>query len=198
RGHRYRSVCDTETIIHLYEEHQHRVVEHLRGMFAFALWDRPKRQLLLARDRLGVKPLYYTLADDGTLYYSSEIKALLESGAVRPRLDYGALGDYAANRATSGEATLFEGIKRLMPGHTLRWRDGRVEIERYWDISFAKAEPRPSDEAAAERFSELFNESVRLRLMSDVPLGMFLSGGIDSSAIAAVMGRGLGETRTRF
>ena len=188
-GHRYRSVCDTETIIHLYEEHQHHVVEHLRGMFSFAIWDRPRRQLLIARDRLGIKPLYYTLSGDGTLHFASEIKALLEAGAVRPRLNYAALADYAANRSPSGEETLFDGVKRLMPGHTLRWHDGYVEIERYWDISFAKAEPPLSDAAAVERFSELFDESVRLRLMSDVPLGMFLSGGIDSSAIAAVMSR---------
>lgn len=189
RGHVYRSASDTETIIHLYEEHGARTVEHLRGMFAFAIWDSPQRRLLLARDRLGIKPLYYALTDDGAIYFASEIKAILESRAVRPRLNYDALSDYAANRATSGEDTLFRGVKRLLPGHTLTWQDGRVEINRYWDVSFAKPEERLSESETIERFKELFHESVRLRLMADVPLGMFLSGGIDSSAIAAVMSR---------
>src|SRR6185295_6857129 len=99
RGHRYRSHCDTETILHLYEDHGRRAVEFLRGMFAFAIWDAPRRQLLLARDRLGIKPLYYSLADDGTLHFASEIKALLAADAIKPRLNYAALADYAANRA---------------------------------------------------------------------------------------------------
>src|SRR5581483_5225157 len=138
KGHRYRSHCDTETILHLYEEHGRRSVEFLRGMFAFAIWDRPQRRLLLARDRLGIKPLYYSLDADGTLYFASEIKALLEALAGKPQLNYAALSDYAANRSTSGEATLFQGVKRLLPGHTLQWQDGRVEITRYWDLSFSK------------------------------------------------------------
>ncbi|HEY7547329.1 MAG TPA: asparagine synthase (glutamine-hydrolyzing), partial [Blastocatellia bacterium] len=189
RGHAYRSASDTETIIHLYEEHGANAVEHLRGMFAFAIWDAPRRRLLLARDRLGIKPLYYTVTDDGAIYFASEIKAILETGVVRARLNYDALGDYAANRATSGEETLFRGVKRLLPGHTLMWQDGRVEINRYWDVSFAKSDERLKENEIVERFKELFCESVRLRLMADVPLGMFLSGGIDSSAIAAVMSR---------
>src|SRR5437763_1174257 len=102
RGHRYRSHCDTETILHLYEEHARRAVEALRGMFAFAIWDQPRRQLLLARDRLGIKPLYYTLASDGTLHFASEIKALLAASAIKPQLNYEALADYAANRAPMG------------------------------------------------------------------------------------------------
>jgi asparagine synthase (glutamine-hydrolysing) len=187
RGHRYQSLCDTETIIHLYEEYGPRAVEHLRGMFAFAIWDNPRRRLVLARDRLGIKPLYYVVTDDGAIYFASEIKALLEANAIRPELNYGALADYAANRATTGEETLFRGVKRLLPGHTLVWSDGRIEIERYWNVSFAKpAEPLTEDECV-ERFKELFREAVELRLMADVPLGMFLSGGIDSSAIAALM-----------
>ncbi|HYP26967.1 MAG TPA: asparagine synthase (glutamine-hydrolyzing) [Blastocatellia bacterium] len=189
RGHVYRSACDTETIIHLYEERGPRVVEELRGMFAFAIWDRNRNRLLLARDRVGIKPLYYALLEDGRIYFASEIKAIIEAGAVRPELNYAALSDYAANRAPSGEETLFRGIKRLMPGHTLVWSDGRVEINRYWDVSFAKSEDSLSDREYVGRFTELFEESVRLRLMADVPLGMFLSGGIDSSAIASVMSR---------
>jgi asparagine synthase (glutamine-hydrolysing) len=191
RGHLYRSACDTETIIHLYEERGPAVVEELRGMFAFAIWDGPRRRLLLARDRLGVKPLYYTLSDDGTIHFASEIKALIEAGAAKPELNYNALAEYAANRYTTGEETLFCGVKRLMPGHVLVWSEGAVDIERYWDLSFTnKTEGTGehwSEERYANQFDELFRESVRLRLMADVPLGMFLSGGIDSSAIVGVM-----------
>jgi asparagine synthase (glutamine-hydrolysing) len=187
RGHKYTTTSDTETIIHLYEERGPRVVEELRGMFAFAIWDWQQRKLLLARDRLGIKPLYYCLTGEGIIYFASEIKALIEAGAVRPELNYDALADYAANRYTSGEETMFRGVKRLLPGHTLVWNEGRVEINRYWDVSFEKPEESISEREYVEQFDFLFRESVKLRLMADVPLGMFLSGGIDSSAIAAVM-----------
>ena len=188
RGHVYRTHCDTETILHLYEEHGGDCVRHLRGMFAFAIWDQKRLELFIARDRLGVKPLYYFHADDGSLYFGSEIKTLFVAGALKPEINFAALPDYLANHATSGEETLFVGVKRLLPGHTLRWQDGRVEISRYWDVSFAKDEQATrSDQDYVEEWSELFRKAVRLRLMADVPLGMFLSGGIDSSAIAAVM-----------
>ena len=188
RGHRYETHCDTETILHLYEEHGQGCVDHLRGMFAFAIWDRHKRELFVARDRLGVKPLYYAQTGDGSFYFASEIKALLETGEVKAELNYKALPDYLANHATSGEETLFASIKRLLPGHTLLWRDGAIHINKYWDVSFARSDDdKRSDSDYIAEWSELFRESVRLRLMADVPLGMFLSGGIDSSAIAAVM-----------
>ena len=187
QGHIYRTTSDTETIIHLYEEKGARAVEDLRGMFAFAVWDSNRRKLLLARDRLGIKPLYYTVSDYGVICFASEIKALIEARAVRAELNYDALADYAANRSTSGEETLFRGVKRLLPGHTLTWCEGKIEIERYWDVSFAKPDEARSEGELIDRFEELFCESVRLRLMADVPLGMFLSGGIDSSAIAAAM-----------
>jgi asparagine synthase (glutamine-hydrolysing) len=198
RGHVYQTHCDTETIIHLYEERGPRAVEELRGMFAFAIWDQSRRRLVLARDRLGIKPLYYTLSDDGVICFASEIKALVEARAVRAELNYDALADYAANRSTSGEETLFRGVKRLLPGHTLVWSDGRIEIERYWDLSFAKPTDRLSDDQYVDQFSELFRESVRLRLMADVPLGMFLSGGIDSSAIVSVMSEMVAEPIKTF
>jgi asparagine synthase (glutamine-hydrolysing) len=188
RGHQYRTVSDTETIIHLYEELGARAVERLSGMFAFAVWDSARRELLLARDRLGIKPLYYALAGDGSLYFASEIKALVETRAVAPEINYPALPDYLANHAPSGEETLFRGVNRLLPGHTLTWRDGRVEIRKYWDLSFSlNGHPALSDRGAVEQWTELFREAVRSHLMADVPLGVFLSGGIDSSAIAAVM-----------
>ena len=188
RGHVYKTHCDTETILHLYAEYGERCVDYLRGMFAFAIWDRTKRELFIARDRLGVKPLYYVHTADGSLYFASEIKALLEARAVKPELNFRAFSDYLANHATSGEETLFIGVKRLLPGHTLRWRDGEVTIRKYWDVSFEKqAQAGRSDQDYMAEWSELFKKSVQLRLMADVPLGMFLSGGIDSSAIAAVM-----------
>ncbi len=188
RGHVYRSHCDTETILHLYEEHGADCVRYLRGMFAFAIWDQPRRELFIARDRLGVKPLYYFHDDDGSLYFGSEIKTLFAARALQPEINFAALPDYLANHATSGEETLFRGVKRLLPGHTLRWREGQIDINRYWDVSFARSEPGGrSDQDYVEEWSELFRKAVRLRLMADVPLGMFLSGGIDSSAIAAVM-----------
>jgi asparagine synthase (glutamine-hydrolysing) len=189
RGHRYRSSSDTETIIHLYEEFGTRGVEKLRGMFAYAIWDGRRRRLVIARDRLGIKPLYYVLKEDGALYFASEIKALVEGRAIRPELNYDALADYAANRYTSGEETLFRGVKRLLPGHTLTWRDGEIEVDRYWNLSFKKPEEPLSEAQYVERFGELFRECVKSHLMADAPLGMFLSGGIDSSAIAAVMSR---------
>ena len=190
RGHVYRTHCDTETILHLYEEKGAACVEDLRGMFAFAIWDERRQELFIARDRLGVKPLYYALTEDGSLYFASEIKALLEAGAVRAELNYAALPDYLANHAPSGEETLYRGVRRLLPGHTLLWRDGEMKVERYWDVTFSGGGGgggRRREEDLIEEWSELFRESVRLRLMADVPLGMFLSGGIDSSAIAAVM-----------
>lgn len=189
RGHVYTTNCDTETILHLYEEHGERCVEHLRGMFAFAIWDQRKAELFIARDRLGVKPLYYAHTGDGSLYFGSEIKVLLEASAVKPEINYQVLPDYLANHAPSGEQTLYRGIKRLLPGHTLVWRDGNVVISEFWDLRFGSDDQARADREYVNEWRELFEESVRLRLMADVPLGMFLSGGIDSSAIAAVMSR---------
>lgn len=190
-GAHYRTRCDTETVLKLVERHGADAPRHMRGMFALAVWDRRDRSLLLARDRLGIKPLYYVHTSDGALYFASEIKALLAAGAVRPALNYGALPDFLANHAPSGEETLFEGVRRLPPGHTLTWRDGRVELREYWDLHFPAAgdtDPRPDAELVAE-YRERLTEAVRLRLMADVPLGAFLSGGIDSAAITAIMSR---------
>ena len=187
QGVAYSTHCDTETLLHLYQRHGPDTPDHLRGMFAFAIWDRDARSLFIARDRLGIKPLYYVFADDGTLFFASEIKALLAAGAVKPQLNRSAFPDYLANHAPSGEDTLFAGVKRLLPGHALTWRDGQITIRPYWDLSFAQpVDPRPDAELIAE-YGERFREAVRLRLMADVPLGMFLSGGIDSAAITAAM-----------
>ena len=188
-GRRYHTHCDTETVLRLYERDGHRAPEHMRGMFAFAVWDRGRRELFLCRDRFGVKPLYYVHTADGALYFASEIKALLAAGAVAPALNLNAFPDFLANHAPSGDETMFEGVKRLPPGHTLTWRDGAIELRRYWDLSFApdEATAARSDRDLVEEYSARFEEAVRLRLMADVPLGMFLSGGIDSAAITAAM-----------
>jgi asparagine synthase (glutamine-hydrolysing) len=191
RGHQYQTRSDTETIVHAYEQWGDNVVDHLRGMFAFAVWDAPRRRLLLARDRLGVKPLYWAIAQ-GRLLFASEIKGILESGLVRPEANEPALPELLGTRYLSGTETLFRGIHRLQPGHTLIFEKGTVVIHRYWDIPVGRpsGELAPlADAALVARFRELLEESVRIRLMADVPLGMFLSGGLDSSAIAAVMAR---------
>jgi asparagine synthase (glutamine-hydrolysing) len=197
RGRRYRTNCDTETIIRMYEEAGDGLADALRGMFAFAIYDASSETVLLVRDRLGIKPLYYYVDPEGNLYFGSEIKAILEYGALRARLNSNAIPDYLANRAPSGDETLFQGIKRLPPAHSLKWEEGRISIRRYWKAPFEKTGEEVSDRVFVDEFSDLFEESVQLHLMSDVPVGMFLSGGIDSSAIAATMaGKYPGQIKT--
>ncbi len=191
-GVRYRTRSDTETLLHLFERYGEQAVVHMRGMFAFAIWDTVDRRLVLGRDRFGIKPLYYLFQADGTLLFASEIKGLLAATDSSPRLNLPALPDFLANHATSGEETMFAGIRRLAPGHTMVWQDGSISIRRYWDLQYGAqtvtSQPIPADEAAlVSEFTDRFSEAVRIRLMSDVPLGMFLSGGIDSAAITAVM-----------
>ena len=187
-GVTYRTHCDTETVLHLYEREGKALPNRLRGMFAIAIWDRTQQELFIARDRFGVKPVYYAHLDDGTLLFGSEIKAILASGEIRPALNAASLPDYLANYAPSGDDTMYAGIKRLPPGHTLVWRDGRITISQYWDLSFAEGTlDERSDASLVDEYRERFRDAVKMRLMADVPLGMFLSGGIDSAAITAVM-----------
>ena len=190
-GHQYATRSDTETIVHAYEQWGDACVDRFRGMFAFAIWDAPKRRLLLARDRLGIKPLYWAQAGS-RLLFGSEIKAILASGLVRAEANDSALPELLGTRYLSGTETLFEGVRRLLPGHTLVFEDGQVTIRQYWDVPTGEPNPevaRLSEQEAVRRFRELLDESIRIRLMADVPLGMFLSGGLDSSAIAALMAR---------
>ena len=187
KGYVFQNNSDTETIIHLYEEYAEKCVEKLRGMFAFAIWDKRKKELFIARDRLGVKPLYYVHDGEGNLFFGSEIKTLLEANAIKPEINYNALPDQFANHGTSFDETLFKNVKRLLPGHFLIWKDGNLRIEEFWDVNFEPKHDERSDKDYVEEWRELFRKSVELRLMADVPLGMFLSGGIDSSAIAAMM-----------
>jgi asparagine synthase (glutamine-hydrolysing) len=191
-GHRFASVCDTETIVHAYEESGAACVEHLRGMFAFVIWDRARRRLFGARDRLGIKPFYYFW--DGRLFaFASEIKALLEHPAISARLNEAAIPAHLSFGYTSDDQTLFTGVRKLLPGHTIeldcRGDSPVLGIAPYWDPpARGSSEARPEQEWIAECRRRL-EETVRMRLMSDVPLGMFLSGGVDSSAIAALASR---------
>jgi asparagine synthase (glutamine-hydrolysing) len=192
-GHRYRTRSDTETIVHAYEQWGDACVEYLRGMFAFAVWDSSRRRLLLARDRLGVKPLYWARAGS-RLLFGSEIKSILESGLVRAEADESRLPELLSTRYLSGAETLFKGIHRLLPGHTLVFENGAVTTREYWDVPAGRDPGRDnvslaglSEQDAVQQFRARLEEAVRIRLMADVPLGMFLSGGLDSSAIAALM-----------
>src|SRR5437763_739194 len=190
RGHRFRSRCDAEVVLHLYEEFGPDCVHHLRGMFAFAIWDASRRRLLLARDRVGVKPLYFA-ALDGLLLFGSEIKALLRHPALEPRLNEDALSLYLTFASTPAPLTLFAGVQKLPPGHRLlvNAETGQRTLERYWqplpDADELGAKRHP--EEYVERLEALVRESIRLRMMSDVPYGAFLSGGVDSSLNVALM-----------
>ena len=190
RGHHFRSRCDAEVILHLYEEYGVDCVHHLRGMFAFALWDGRRRQLLLARDRIGVKPLYFA-ALPRVLLFGSEIKALLAHPALEPRLNEAALPLYLTFAATPAPRTFFEGVEKLPPGHRLivDADTGRKRLERYWQPLPDPAERgvRREPEEYVERLEALVRESIGLRMMSDVPYGAFLSGGVDSSLNVALM-----------
>jgi len=186
RGHRFRTQSDTEVLLHLYEEMGPGLVERLRGIFAFALWDAPRKQLLLARDRLGKKPLYYWHRD-GLFLFGSEIKALLCHPAVSRAVDWEAFHHYLAFGYTPADRSIFDGIAKLPPAHTATLLDGTLKLERYWTLPQVTHEPRLSAAEAADRIRHALREAVRLRLESDVPLGVFLSGGIDSSAVVASM-----------
>jgi asparagine synthase (glutamine-hydrolysing) len=187
RGHRYRTSSDTETILHLYEEEGDRCVEHLQGMFAFAVWDRPRQRLLLARDRLGIKPLYYAVTDH-ELLFASEIKAILVASSRRPALNEAILPEFLATRFVASQDTFFRGIRKLMPGHTLTWsRADGFRARRYWSLPAVVDEIHVPLRQAAQEVRVKLEATVRSHLMSDVPLGLFLSGGIDSSGLAALM-----------
>ena len=186
RGHRYRTHSDTETIVHLYEEHGRDCVHHLRGMYAFAIWDRPKRRLFIARDRLGIKPLYYRF-DGTTLLFASEIKAILAHPGVTPQFNRSTLAEYLAFGYIPEAETMYAGIRKLLPGHTLEIdENGEPQITQYWDLNVTPDDDVRPREYYVEKYRELLEGCVTSHLMSDVPLGVFLSGGLDSSAVAAL------------
>ena len=202
KGHVFKTRSDTEAIIHLYEDRGSRSPDVMRGMFGFAIWDENKETLLLARDRAGIKPMFYALTPAGDLIFGSEIKAVLASGMVSAELAEDGVAEYFALGSLAGDRTLYRNIKKLLPGHTLEWRRGRVRIERYWQLPAYVDAPRNGHgimtvDAAAGEFWRRFVEAVDITLMSDVPLGVFLSGGLDSSLIVAAMReRGVNELNT--
>jgi asparagine synthase (glutamine-hydrolysing) len=199
RGHRYRTRSDTETIVHLYEEYGRDCVKHLRGMFAFSIWDRRKRVLFAARDRLGIKPFYYRW-DGGIFLFGSEIKAILAHPEVAAEFNVGTLAEYLAFGYITGAKTMFAGIRKLMPGHTLELtEDGEPRVERYWDLRTTEAdqELRPR-KYYVKAYRDQLEGAVSSHLMSDVPVGVFLSGGLDSSAVAALTKKARGDRIQTF
>ena len=187
RGHTLRTKSDTEVIVHLYEDYGEEFVNRLRGMFGLAVWDARRRRLFLARDRLGIKPLYFTDAE-GRLVFGSEIKAILQHPAVRTSLNLDGLNHFLSLKYVPAPLTMFQGIYALPPGCCLTCDDNGVKVRRYWDLSFSDgSEQSETEDAYAEQLAVLLRECVRLHLVSDVPFGAFLSGGLDSSTVVALM-----------
>jgi asparagine synthase (glutamine-hydrolysing) len=185
RGHHFKTKTDTECIVHFYEDEGDACVQYLRGMFAFALWDEKKQRLLLARDRLGKKPLYYTV-QNGSLYFGSELSAILAALPRRPEINLEAIDLYLSLQYIPEPLTIYEGIHKLPAAHTLAWENGRASLQRYWDLTYLPKWTAGEDELAEDLRARL-REAVKMRLLSEVPLGAHLSGGIDSSIIVALM-----------
>jgi asparagine synthase (glutamine-hydrolysing) len=182
-GHQFKSHTDTEVLVHLYEKYGADMVKRLNGMFAFAIWDTKTQELLIFRDRMGIKPMYYTKVG-GRLYFASEIKALLACEEIAIEIDRNSLCQYLAYLYVPNPDSMFKGISKLPPGHRLRWRNGEIQVDCYWDLSYGDYF-HDSEETLAERFRELLVAATRRQLISDVPVGFFLSGGLDSSALVA-------------
>ena len=183
-GHKFNSQTDTEVLPHLYEEFGEMMVERLNGMFAFALWDLRKKKLLIARDRFGEKPLYYGVFDN-KLIFASEAKVLLENPAVKTEINLNALRQYLSFDYVPAPDSIYKGISKLPAAHLLTLENGNIKTRRYWQLSFKKSSEKLSVREASQQLGELLADSVRMRLVSDVPLGILLSGGVDSSTVAA-------------
>lgn len=196
KGHRFATQSDVEVIVHPYEEEGEAFITHLRGMFALALWDRKQRKLILARDQLGIKPLYYAELP-GSLVFASEIKSLLSGPKIRPSVEPDALHSYLTFRYVPAPATLFKGIKKVRPAHYLIYCAGRLTERSYWDLPIPE-ESSYSEEEYTEKLLDLLRETVKLHLQSEVPLGIFLGGGIDSSTILAMAANGLSNRLNTF
>ncbi|MFZ6028818.1 MAG: asparagine synthase (glutamine-hydrolyzing) [Chloroflexota bacterium] len=186
RGHHFETNCDTEVIVHLYEDYGPACLKHLNGQFAIAIWDSAARSLFLARDRVGIRPLFYTV-NDGYLVFGSEIKSMLAHPSVRARLDLEALAQTFTYWSPQSPRSIFEGIHELPPGHYLLAKDGKIEIEPYWQLDFTEETPRRSDTSYLEELESLLVDAARIRLRADVPVGAYLSGGLDSSVTAAII-----------
>jgi len=195
KGHRFYTNTDTEVIIHLYEEFGNNCVNKLRGMFAFAIWDSEKNRLFLARDRLGIKPLYYTI-NNGNIIFASEIKSILQYPNVKRKINLHALNYFLTLRYIPGPDTIFDDIYKLQPGHTLTWKDKKIEIKRFWQIKMMPS--NMPERYYFEKLYEMLKDSIKMRLMSEVPLGTYLSGGIDSSSVVALMSEIMNEPVKTF
>ena len=194
RGHTFSTRSDTEVIVHLYEDLGAGCVHRLRGMFAFAVWDSRRRQLLLARDRIGKKPLFYA-AKHGTLWFGSETRAIIEDAMIERTVDFGAIDTFLHHQYVPAPMSAFAELRKLPPAHTLVWRDGEIHTECYWKLSYRSGTVADEPEAH-ELIREHVLEATRLRLRSDVPLGAFLSGGVDSSAVVAAMAQQSSRVKT--
>ena len=197
KGHLFKTHTDTEVIVHLYEEFGDECVKHLRGMFAFALWDARKKRLLLARDRVGIKPLYYAETND-SLLFASEIKALLVDSELPREVDPQAIDTFLTFNYLPGSNTLLRGVRKLEPGHYLVLERGKIKIERYWDLQFPAEKRTGNFDSAAEELNELLRRTVRDHMISDVPVGILLSGGVDSTALLSFMVRETNEDINSF
>jgi asparagine synthase (glutamine-hydrolysing) len=182
-GHTFRSKTDTEILVHLWEKHGPDMAKRLNGIFAFTIWDSNSQELFVFRDRLGIKPLYYSQVGD-RLYFASEIKALLQCQEIDPAIDPAAVGDYLTLLYIPNPSTIFKNIFKLQAGHQLRWKNGEIQITPYWNLSYGNYFTESTDELAT-RLRELMIEATKRQLISDVPVGFFLSGGLDSSALVA-------------
>ena len=186
RGHKLDTNSDTEAVLHLYDEFGIDGLQHLRGMYAFAIWDETDRSLFLARDRVGKKPLLYSLLPDGSLIFASEFSALLEHPKISREVDQEAIDSYLSYLCVPAPLTAYKHIRKLEPGHWLRWKEGTIETKRYWLPDFSK-KIKITEQEAIEETTRILRESTRLRMISEVPLGAFLSGGVDSSTVVALM-----------
>jgi asparagine synthase (glutamine-hydrolysing) len=195
-GHNFATHSDTEVIVHLYEEYGDQCVDHLSGMFAFAIWDAPHEKLLLARDRIGQKPLFYTL-EDGRLLFSSEIKGLLAVSQQERAMDETSLHYFLSLRFIPPPLTIFRGIRKLPAAHILIFQNGKIRISQYWQLSFGQ-QRNWTEEELIHTLREKLQEVVRSHLISDVPVGAFLSGGLDSSMVVALMSEDVGEALQTF
>src|SRR5262245_39732612 len=184
-GHRFYTSTDTEAIVHAYEQWGTAAIRRLRGMFGLAIWDGRSRSLLVARDRAGIKPMYYAQAD-GRLYFGSELKSLLEAPNLPRDLDLDALDHYLSFLYTPRDGSIFKSVRKLPPGHLLTWNDGRLDVRQYWQLP-ADETYRGSEGDAVRDLRAVLSGAVRSHLVSDVPLGAFLSGGIDSSLVVGLM-----------
>ena len=186
RGHQFYTKSDTEAVIHLYDEYGEDCLQHLRGMFALAIWDESDTSLFLARDRVGKKPVLYSHQANGDLIFGSEFQAVLQHPSVSREVDMQAIDSYFSYLCVPAPQTAFKQIRKLEPGHWLKWKAGRVETKRYWQPDFSK-KIKITEGEAIEETTRILRESTRLRMISEVPLGAFLSGGVDSSAVVALM-----------